>query len=200
MPFGLADGEIKRETDRRKMRDMALTLEKGRPKDTAGRLDKEIAAYDFLDGLGVEYDRVDHEPLMTMEACQEADQTLDAAICKNLFLCTANKKKFYLVMLQGEKRFVTKDVSKKIGTSRLSFASETYMEELLGLTPGSVTVLGLMNDHDKQVQLVIDEDILKEKYVGCHPCINTSSIRFTTKDLMEKILPAMRHEPLVVVL
>ena len=121
---------------------MALTLEKGRPKDTAGRLDKEIAAYDFLDGLGVEYDRVDHEPLMTMEACQEADQTLDAAICKNLFLCTANKKKFYLVMLQGEKRFVTKDVSKKIGTSRLSFASETYMEELLGLTPGSVTVLG----------------------------------------------------------
>lgn len=200
MPFGLADGEIKRETDRRKMRDMALTLEKGRPKDTAGRLDKEIAAYDFLDGLGVEYDRVDHEPLMTMEACQEADQTLDAAICKNLFLCTANKKKFYLVMLQGEKRFVTKDVSKKIGTSRLSFASETYMEELLGLTPGSVTVLGLMNDHDKQVQLVIDEDILKEKYVGCHPCINTSSIRFTTKDLMEKILPAMGHEPLVVAL
>ena len=179
---------------------MALTLEKGRPKDTAGRLDKEIAAYDFLDRLGVEYDRVDHEPLMTMEACQEADQTLDAAICKNLFLCTANKKKFYLVMLQGEERFVTKDVSKKIGTSRLSFASETYMEELLGLTPGSVTVLGLMNDHDKQVQLVIDEDILKEKYVGCHPCINTSSIRFTTKDLMEKILPAMRHEPLVVAL
>lgn len=200
MPFWLADGEIKRETDRGKMRDMALTLEKGRPKDTAGRLDKEIAAYDFLDGLGVEYDRVDHEPLMTMEACQEADQTLDAAICKNLFLCTANKKKFYLVMLQGEKRFVTKDVSKKIGTSRLSFASETYMEELLGLTPGSVTVLGLMNDHDKQVQLVIDEDILKEKYVGCHPCINTSSIRFTTKDLMEKILPAMGHEPLVVAL
>ena len=89
--------------------------------------DKEIAAYDFLDRLGVEYDRVDHEPLMTMEACQEAHQTLDAAICKNLFLCTANKKKFYLVMLQGEKRFVTKDVSKKIGTSRLSFASDTYI-------------------------------------------------------------------------
>ena len=103
-------------------------------------------------------------------------------------------------MLQGEKRFVTKDGSKTIGTRRLSFASETYMEELLGLTPGSVTVLGLMNDHDKQVQLVIDEDILKEKYVGCHPCINTSSIRFTTKDLMEKILPAMGHEPLVVAL
>lgn len=177
---------------------MALTLEKGRPKDTTGRLDKEIAAYDFLDGLGVEYERVDHEPLMTMEACQEADQALDAAICKNLFLCTANKKKFYLVMLEGEKRFVTKDVSKKIGTSRLSFASETYMEEFLGLTPGSVSVLGLMNDRENRVQLVIDKDILKEKYVGCHPCINTSSIRFTTKDLMEKIIPAMGHDPLVV--
>ena len=190
---------MKRERDTGgKTQDMALTLEKGRPEDTAGRLDKEMAAYDFLDGLGVEYDRVDHEPLMTMEACQEADRTLDAAICKNLFLCTANKKKFYLVMLEGEKRFVTKEVSKKIGTSRLSFASEAYMEELLGLTPGSVTVLGLMNDQDKQVQLVIDEDILKEEYVGCHPCINTSSIRFTTEDLMEKILPAMGHEPLVV--
>ena len=177
---------------------MALTLQKGRPEDTAGRLEKEIRTYDFLDGLGVAYDRVDHEPLMTMEACQEADQVLGAAICKNLFLCTANKKNFYLVMLLGEKRFVTKDVSRKIGTSRLSFASEEYMEEFLDITPGSVSVLGLRNDRDHRVQLVIDADVLKAEYVGCHPCINTSSIRFTTKDLMEKVIPAMEHEPLVV--
>ena len=182
----------------RKERTMALTLQKGRPKDTSGRLEKEIHTYDFLDGLGVAYDRVDHEALMTMEACQEADQALGAAICKNLFLCTANKKNFYLVMLLGEKRFVTKDVSKKIGTSRLSFASEEYMEEFLDITPGSVSVMGLMNDRDHRVQLVIDADVLKEEYVGCHPCINTSSIRFTTKDLMEKVLPAMGHDPLVV--
>ena len=174
------------------------TIYTTRPTDE--RLEKENRVYDLLEELNIPFIRIDHDAMNTIDECQDVDKFLGVEICKNLFLCTANKKKFYLVMLQGEKRFVTKDVSKKIGTSRLSFASETYMEELLGLTPGSVTVLGLMNDHDKQVQLVIDEDILKEKYVGCHPCINTSSIRFTTKDLMEKILPAMGHEPLVVAL
>lgn len=111
---------------------------------------------------------------------------LEATICKNLFLCTANKKEFYLLMIVGDKRLVTKDVSKKLGTSRLSFASESYMEEYLDITPGSVSVLGLMNDTENHVQLVIDEDVLKGEYVGCHPCINTSSLRVRTADLMEK--------------
>ena len=108
-----------------------LKLEQGRPADTSGRLEKEIRVYDFLDKLGVIYDRVDHEALMTMEACEEADRVLEATICKNLFLCTANKKEFYLLMIVGDKRLVTKDVSKKLGTSRLSFANESYMEEYL---------------------------------------------------------------------
>ena len=125
-----------------------LKLEQGRPTDTSGRLEKEIRVYDFLDKLGVIYDRVDHEALMTMGACEEADRVLEATICKNLFLCTANKKEFYLLMIVGDKRLVTKDVSKKLGTSRLSFANESYMEEYLDITPGSVSVLGLMNDTD----------------------------------------------------
>ena len=163
-----------------------LKLEQGRPTDTSGRLEKEIRVYDFLDKLGVIYDRVDHEALMTMEACEEADRVLEATICKNLFLCTANKKEFYLLMIVGDKRLVTKDVSKKLSTSRLSFANESYMEEYLDITPGSVSVLGLMNDTENHVQLVIDEDVLKGEYVGCHPCINTSSLRVRTADLMEK--------------
>ena len=166
-----------------------LKLEQGRPADTSGRLEKEIRVYDFLDKLGVIYDRVDHEALMTMEACEEADRVLEATICKNLFLCTANKKEFYLLMIVGDKRLVTKDVSKKLGTSRLSFANES---------PGSVSVLGLMNDTENHVQLVIDEDVLKGEYVGCHPCINTSSLRVRTADLMEKIIPAMHHEAKII--
>ena len=138
-----------------------LKLEKGRPNDTTNRLEKEIRTYDFLDELGVAYERIDHEALMTMEACAQVDEALQATICKNLFLCTANKKNFYLLMIEGEKRFVTKEVSKKLGTSRLSFANETYMQEYLDITPGSVSVLGLMNNKEHHVQLVSDEDGFK---------------------------------------
>ena len=175
-----------------------LKLEQGRPADTAGRLEKEIRVYDFLDKLGAIYDRVDHEALMTMEACEEADRVLEATICKNLFLCTANKKEFYLLMIVGDKRLVTKDVSKKLGTSRLSFANESYMEEYLDITPGSVSVLGLMNDTDNHVQLLIDKEVLEEASLGCHPCINTSSLKLKTSEVMDKFLPAVHHEAIIV--
>ena len=175
-----------------------LKLEQGRPADTAGRLEKEIRVYDFLDKLGVIYDRVDHEALMTMEACEEADRVLEATICKNLFLCTANKKEFYLLMIVGDKRLVTKDVSKKLGTSRLSFANESYMEEYLDITPGSVSVMGLMNDVENHVQLVIDEDVLKGENVGCHPCVNTSSLKIKTKDVFDTFLKSVGHDMTVV--
>ena len=74
------------------------------------------------------------------------------------------------------------------------------MERYLGVTPGSVTVLGLMNDTEKHVRLIIDEDVLKEEWFGCHPCKNTSSVKFPTADLMEKLLPAVGHEPTIVTL
>lgn len=175
-----------------------MELVNGRPTDTQARMDKEIRVYDFLDSLGVTYQRIDHEAAMTMEACEEIDRTLEATICKNLLLCNRQETRFYLLMLPGDKVFKTKDLSAQIGSSRLSFAKAEYMEQYLDITPGSLSVLGLMNDKDKMVRLLIDEDVLAGEYIGCHPCINTSSLRLKTKDLVEKIIPAMEHEPTIV--
>lgn len=175
-----------------------MELVNGRPRDTQGRMDKEIRVYDVLDSLGVVYQRIDHEAAMTMEACEEIDRMLEATICKNLLLCNRQETRFYLLMLPGDKVFKTKDLSAQIGSSRLSFAKAEYMEQYLDITPGSLSVLGLMNDKDRMVRLLIDEDVLTGEYIGCHPCINTSSLRLRTKDLVEKIIPAMEHEPTIV--
>lgn len=170
-----------------------MELQKGRPSDETGRLEKEIRTYDLLDRLGVAYERVDHEPAMTMEVCQAIDEVLQATICKNLFLCNRQETAFYLLMMPDNKPFRTKDLSAQIGSARLSFAKPEYMEQFLDITPGSVSVMGLMNDKEKRVQLLIDEDVLNSEYVGCHPCINTSSIRLLTKDLVDEVIPAMEH-------
>jgi len=175
-----------------------MILENGRPADCSTRLPKEIRVYDLLDKLGISYQRIDHEAAMTMEACAAIDEALDATICKNLLLCNRQCTDFYLLMIPGSKTFKTSVLSKQIGSSRLSFAGAEYMEQFLDITPGSVSVLGLMNDHDNHVQLLIDEDVLKGEFFGCHPCINTSSLRLRTSDLMEKIIPAMHHEPRIV--
>ena len=172
-----------------------MELVQGRPETNEGRLEKEIRCYDLLDALDVSYQRIDHEAAMTMEACAEIDKVLDATICKNLLLCNRQCTAFYLLMIVGEKHFKTSTFSKQIGSSRLSFAAPEYMEQFLDITPGSLSVLGLMNDREKHVQLLIDGDILKGEFFGCHPCINTSSLRLRTADLLEKIIPAMGHEP-----
>lgn len=183
-----------------------MKLVDGRPESTEGRLDKEIRVYDFLDSLGVKYQRVDHEAAMTMEACEEIDRTLSegadsgVAICKNLFLCNRQETDFYLLLMPGDKPFKTKYLSAQIGSSRLSFAKPEYMERYLDITPGSVSVMGLMNDKDNKVRLLIDEDVLQQEYFACHPCINTSSLRFRTADLVEKVIPAFGHEPVIVIL
>ena len=175
-----------------------MELQNGRPANTDERLDKEVRVYDFLDKLGIEYQRIDHEAAMTMEACEEIDRTLgdNTAICKNLFLCNRQETDFYLLLMPGDKPFKTKDLSAQIHSARLSFAKPEYMEKYLDITPGSVSVMGLMNDSEKKVQLLIDEDVMKEPYFGCHPCINTSSLKFTTEDLTKKIIPALGHDPI----
>ena len=177
-----------------------MELQNGRPASCEGRLPKEIRCYDLLDHLGVEYQRIDHEAAMTMEACAAIDEALNAVICKNLLLCNRQCTVFYLLMMPGDKNFKTSILSKEIGSSRLSFAAPEYMEKFLDITPGSLSVLGLMNDKENQVQLLIDEDVLKGAYFGCHPCINTSSLRIATRDLMESILPALNHQPQIVTL
>ena len=172
-----------------------MELMNGRPTSTEGRLPKEVRVYDFLDNLGIEYGRIDHEEAMTMEVCAAIDEALEATICKNLLLCNRQGTAFYLLMLPGNKVFKTSVLSKQIGSSRLSFASAEAMEQYLDITPGSVSVLGLMNDKENHVQLLMDQDVVKGEYIGCHPCINTSSLKLKTADLLEKIIPAMGHEP-----
>ncbi len=177
-----------------------MTLHMGRPADCSHRLEKEIRVYDFLDGLGIEYGHLDHEAAMTMEACADVDRFLGATMCKNLLLCNRQNTAFYLLLMPGNKPFKTKELSHQIGSSRLSFASGEYMEQYLDITPGSLSVLGLMNDKENHVQLLIDRDILTGEFIGCHPCVNTSSLRLRTEDLMDKIIPAMGHSPLPVTL
>lgn len=178
--------------------DKRMILYDGRPEDTTGRLEKEIRVYDLLDQLEIQYKRTDHGQADTMEACNEIDAVLDVLICKNLFLCNTQKTKFYLLMMPGDKKFKTKDLSKQINSARLSFADAEYMEKYLDIAPGSVSIMGLMNDKEHQVQLLMDEEVLKGEYLGCHPCINTSSIKLKTRDVLEKFLPAVEHEPIIV--
>ena len=170
------------------------TLYNGRPNDLTGRLPKEIRTYDLLDKLNISYQRVDHSPLPTIEACREVDALLNIEICKNLFLRNAQKTDFYLLLLPGGKKFRTAALSKQIGSARLSFAEPEFMEEFLDITPGSVSVLGLMNDKGRRVRLLIDKDVLSQEFFGCHPCINTSSLKFNTTDLLDKFLPAIQCE------
>ena len=169
------------------------TLYQGRPADETGRLPKEIRTYDLLDRLQIPFLRIDHDRMDTIADCENVDQLLGIEICKNLFLCNTQKTNFYLLLMPGRKKFRTADLSKQIGTARLSFAPAEFMEAFLDITPGSVSIMGLMNDRDNRVRLLIDEDVLNAPEMGCHPCINTSSIRLSTADVLSKFLPAVHH-------
>ena len=177
-----------------------MELFRGRPDDFDARLPKERRVYELLDSLNIAYTRVDHEPAMTMEACVAVDEALGTVMCKNLLLCNRQCTDFYLLLMPGDKPFKTSVLSKQIGSSRLSFADGSYMEQFLDITPGSLSVLGLMNDKDHRVKLLIDADVLSGDAVGVHPCINTSSLGIATRDLTEKLIPAMGHEPTMVAL
>ena len=175
-----------------------MKLEYGRPSECENRLPKEKRTYDFLDGLGIDYGRVDHEITATMEECLAVDEILGAPTCKNLFLTNRQQTVFYLLMMPADKPFKTKDLSAQIGSSRLSFGSGEMMERLLDITPGSLSVLGLMNDFDFDVTLLIDEDIMAKDSVGVHPCVNTTTLKIGMKDFEEVVIPALKHTPIYV--
>lgn len=177
-----------------------MLLYKGRPDITEGRQNREIKVYDLLDSLEIEYMRTDHEPADTMEACNRIDKVLEVVICKNLFLCNRQKTNFYLLMMPGDKPFKTKELSSQINSARLSFASAEDMEKYLDILPGSVSIMGLMNDKENAVKLLVDEDVLKDEYIGCHPCVNTSSLKIRTEDVFTKFLDAVGHTATKVVL
>ena len=170
-----------------------MVLEKGSPATSEGREDREMRTYALLDSLGIEYARVDHAAAQTMEICRSIDETLGAPICKNLFLCNRQGTVFYLLMMPGDKVFKTKELSAQIGSARLSFASGEEMERLLGTTPGSASILGLMNDRDREVTLLIDADILASESIGAHPLVNTASLGLSVAELLTVFLPAVGH-------
>ncbi len=170
-----------------------MELLQGRPEKPDGRLPREVRTYDFLDDLKIPYMRTDHERADNMEACNEIDAVLGVIICKNLFLCNRQKTNFYLLMMPGDKKFKTKELSAQINSARLSFADPEDMLKYLDIEPGAVSIMGLMNDKEHQVKLLIDEDVLEGEYIGCHPCVCTSSLKIKTADIMEKFLPATGH-------
>lgn len=186
-------------TDRRTMDNIITdkTIYTTKPDDT-NRLKVEKDTYDLLEKLDIPYCRLDHNEAATIEVCSEVEKLLGVEICKNLFLCNSQRTSFYLLMMPGNKKFLTKDLSRQINSARLSFAEAEYMERYLGIKPGSVSVLGLMNDTDGCVRLLMDKDVLKDEYIGCHPCVNTTSLKLKTADLLERFLPYTGHIPTLV--
>lgn len=174
-----------------------LALLSGVPnREERHRRKRELAVYELLDRLGICFQRIDHAQANTMEACREVEEALGGAVvCKNLFLCNRQRTEFYLLMMPGDKLFKTRELSAQIGSSRLSFGEAMYMEKYLCVSPGSVSVMGLTHDTENRVRLLMDRDILQWEYFGCHPCMNTSTIRMRVGDLLEKFLPAVGHAP-----
>ena len=161
-------------------------------------LPQEEAAFDMLERLGIDYDRVSSDPADNMEKCAAVSAVLGMPICKNLFLCNRQKTRFYLLAMGPDKPFHTKDLSHQIGSARLSFAPEEELWNLLHCTPGSATVLGLMNDREHAVTLLMEREVYEAEWFSCHPCICTSSLKLRTADLLNKFLPATGHSVTVV--
>lgn len=177
-----------------------MTIETGRPADCSGRPEKECAVYDLLERLDIPFTRANHPAAFTMEECEAVSQALHTPICKNLFLCNRQKTAFYLLLLPASKPFRTKEITAQLGCARLSFAGEEQLASLLHLTPGSATIFGLQYDTENRVQLVVDRDLLDEAYFGCHPCINTSTIRLRTSDVFDRLTHALHHDYTLVTL
>ena len=172
------------------------TVYQGRPSDD--RIPQELAVYDKLEELGISFTRVDHDHADTMEDCLLIERPLGARICKNLFLCNRQKTAFYLLCMPPDKPFHTKDLSAQINSSRLSFAPEESLWELLRCHPGSATILGLANDTEHRVRLLIDREVYDAPFFSCHPCICTSTLKLKTADVLEKLLPHTGHTPVIV--
>lgn len=168
-------------------------LFEGAPRDS--RIEKEETAYRALEELGIVFFRADHDAADTIDACLAVEKVLGASICKNLLLCNSQRTAFYMLLMPGDKPFKTKDLSKQIGSARLSFAPGEAMEELVNITPGSLSVLGLIFDKERRVRLLIDRELLGEEYLCCHPCINTSTVKIKTREVLDKFIPSTGHEP-----
>ncbi len=157
---------------------------------------KEVCT--FLKELGIDFEYVTHSPAFTIDECLEIEKKINGKICKNLFLRTTSGSSRFLLMMDGSKKFVTKDISKKLGSSRLSFASGKEMKDILNTEPGSLSIMSLIYDGDKTVALAIDKDIVADEYICCHPCDNTATLKIKTNDIKEKLLPFLKITPVYI--
>lgn len=158
----------------------------------------EQKVYEILQKLNVNYIKYDHEPLYTIEAAKDLDAKMGFAICKNLFLSSRHQTEFFLLFMDGSKKFNTGKVSKQLGVPRMTFAGEEHMWQFLKIHPGAVSPLGLLFDTEKKVQFLIDSDVLSMEKIAMHPCVNTATVALDTKDFIQKVLPASEHSYKVV--
>lgn len=159
---------------------------------------REKLALDALNALGIKYAYFQHAPAKTMDDCKGLDDALGLPVhCKNLFLTNRQKTEFFLLLIGADKRFVTANISKQIGKSRLSFGDDELLLERLNLLPGAVGPLSLIFDTDNAVTLLVDED-LRSGRMCFHPNVNTASVAMDSADFYGVFLPSVRHEPLFV--
>ncbi|MBQ8803093.1 MAG: prolyl-tRNA synthetase associated domain-containing protein [Tyzzerella sp.] len=150
--------------------------------------------FQTLDKLRIPYEAVTNDVVEAMEECKEIDAKLGTEIRKSIFLCNRKKTSFFLVVMPAEKSLDTAALGKKIGVSPLSFAPAEAMVEHLKAEPGSASVMGLINDEDDYVQLIVDKEVANEEWFGCNPGINTAHLKMKTADLLNKFLPHIRHK------
>lgn len=152
----------------------------------------------FLKKLNIDYEIITHSPAFTLEECEKISKMINGVICKNLLLKNDSGKNIYLLMMSPDKRFVTKEVSKKLGSSRLSFASGEYMKTLLNTVPGSLSITSLIFDKSKTVSLAIESSILKNEYICCHPSDNSATLKIRTADILDVFIPSLGITPQII--
>ncbi len=166
------------------------------PEDKRSKI--EMDTFKTLKKLNIPFTRVDNDVAHTMEECVEIDKAMDVTVWKNIFLCNQKKSSFFLLVMPPDKELDTKILEEKIGVSKLSFATEDKMMEHLGSTPGSASIMGLMNDLDDYVQLLVDKEVAETEYYGCNVGVNTTHIKVPTKLLLEKFVPHTYHRVKIV--
>ncbi len=151
-----------------------------------------------LGNLGIAYEMIEHPPVSTIEECKKIEEIINDTICKNLLLRTTNGSVHYLLILRNDKRFVTGEISKKLGSSRLSFASGEEMERMLRTSPGSLSILSLIFNEEKNILLAIDKDVTENEYFCCHPCDNTATLKIKSADILDIYLPSLGINPTII--
>ncbi|HKJ26010.1 MAG TPA: prolyl-tRNA synthetase associated domain-containing protein [Anaerolineales bacterium] len=155
------------------------------------------AIFTILDDLSIQYKRIDHVPVYTSQQARELIPEQQAASVKNLFLKDKKGRQHFLVAIADHKSLDMKKLASQIGSTRLSLASPDRLQTYLGVEPGAVSLLALVNDPENQVQLLIDRDVWDEQFLQCHPLVNTATLILAMDDV-KRFLEGVGHSPKLV--